>query len=125
MPVTREFLASIGESFNSHDVDRIAALFHEDAVFLLASGPEPIGTAAKGRAAIRQFVADRFKRIPDMHWTGTDEWMGEDRRAVTQWRVTGNAVDGTRLDYQGCDLYEFKDGLIWRKDAYWKIVKPA
>ena len=125
MPVNREFLASIGEAFNSRDVDRIVALFHEDAIFWLASGPEPVGTTLKGKAAIRKLLADRFKVIPDMHWARTDEWMGEGDRAVTQWRVTGKAADGTKLDYQGCDLYQFKDELIWRKDTYWKIVKPA
>ena len=125
MPVTREFLASIGQAFNSRDVDRIVALFHEDAIFWLASGPEPVGTTLQGKAAIRKLLTDRFKVIPDMHWARTDEWMGEGDRAVTQWRVTGKAADGTKLDYQGCDLYQFKDGLIYRKDTYWKIVKPA
>jgi ketosteroid isomerase-like protein len=123
MPITREFLASIGQAFNSRDVDRIVALFHEDAIFWLASGPEPVGTTLKGKAAIHKLLADRFKSIPDMHWARTDEWMGEGDRAVTQWRVTGKAADGTKLDYQGCDIYQFKDNLIWRKDTYWKIVK--
>lgn len=125
MPVTREFLKSIGEAFNSRDVERIVALFHDDAIFWLASGPEPVGTTLKGKAAIRKLLADRFTLIPDMHWSRTDEWLGEGDRAVTQWRVTGKAADGTQLDYQGCDLYQFKDGLIWRKDTYWKIVKPV
>ncbi len=125
MPVSREFLASIGQAFNSRDVERIVALFHDDAIFWLASGPEPVGTTLKGKAAIGKLLADRFKAIPDMAWARTDEWMGEGDRAVTQWRVTGKAADGTRLDYQGCDIYQFKDNLIWRKDTYWKIVKPA
>lgn len=125
MPVTRDFLASIGQAFNSRDVERIVALFHDDAIFWLASGPEPVGTTLNGKAAIRKLLADRFKLIPDMHWARTDEWMGEGDRAVTQWRVTGKAADGTKLDYQGCDLYQFKDGLIWRKDTYWKIVKSV
>ena len=50
MPITREFLASIGQAFNSRDVDRIMALFHEDAIFWLASGPEPVGTTLSGKA---------------------------------------------------------------------------
>ena len=123
MPITREFLASIGQAFNSRDVERIVALFHDDAIFWLASGPEPVGTTLSGKAAIRKLLSDRFKSIPDMHWARTDEWLAEGDRAVTQWRVTGKAADGTKLDYQGCDLYQFKDGLIWRKDTYWKIVK--
>jgi ketosteroid isomerase-like protein len=122
--LTLDHLKSIGEAFNSRDVDRIMTFFHDDAIFWLASGPEPVGRTVAGKAAIRKMLADRFKVIPDMAWKRTGEFIAGENRGVTQWRVTGKSADGTRLDYQGCDLYEFKDNLIWRKDTYWKIVKP-
>jgi ketosteroid isomerase-like protein len=123
-PVTLELLKAISAAFNSRDVDRILAHFAEDAVFLMASGPEPVGRTVRGKAAIRQVLADRFRVIPDMHWAREQEWLCG-QRAVTVWRVTGRGADGTALDYQGCDLYEFgADGLITRKDTYWKIVRP-
>ena len=81
------------------------------------------GRAIRGRAAIRKMLADRFKTIPDMHWKREYEYLAGDR-AVTVWRVTGKGADGTALNYQGCDLYTFKDGLITAKDTYWKIVRP-
>lgn len=121
--ITMDLLNEIHEAFNSRDADRIAEYFAEDAVFYMASGPEPQGRAVRGRAAIRKVLADRFQVIPDMRWdseygytTGT--------RAVTVWRVRGRSADGTVLDYQGCDLWEFRDGLIQNKDTYWKIVRP-
>jgi hypothetical protein len=33
--------------------------------------------------------------------------------------------DGVTVRVRGCDHYEFRDGKVVRKDAYWKIVgKP-
>ncbi len=121
--VTHELLAEINDAFNSRDADRIAGLFQDDAVFRMASGPEPEGRTVKGREAIRKVLADRFEVIPDMRWEHIAEYISGNR-AVTVWRVKGSALDGTVLDYQGCDLFEFRDGLIQDKDTYWKIVRP-
>jgi ketosteroid isomerase-like protein len=68
-------------------------------------------------------LSDRFEVIPDMRWEHIDEYVLGDL-GVTVWRVKGNATDGTVLDYQGCDLFLFRDGLIQDKDTYWKIVQP-
>ena len=121
--VTVELLAAINQAFNSRDADRIVEFFHEDAVFHMASGPDPDGRAVKGKDAIRKVLADRFEVIPDMRWEHIDEYVLGDL-GVTVWRVKGNATDGTVLDYQGCDLFLFRDGLIQDKDTYWKIVQP-
>lgn len=121
--VTMGLLKDISLAFNSRDVDRIMSFFAEDATFYMASGPEPVGRTVHGKAAIRKVLADRFKVIPDMHWARSDEYVCGDR-AVTVWTVTGKAADGTVLNYKGCDLYEFRDGLIHKKDTYWKIVRP-
>jgi ketosteroid isomerase-like protein len=122
--VTRQLLLEISQAFNSRDVDRIMSFFTDDCIFYMASGPEPVGRTVSGKAAVRKVLADRFKVIADMHWRRLDEYFLGDR-AVTVWMVTGRAKDGTVLNYKGCDLYEFKDGLIHRKDTYWKIVQPA
>lgn len=120
--VSLVLLDEIAAAFNSRDSERIAAYFHEDATFYMASGTEPAGRAVRGRDAIRKVLADRFEVIPDMRWDHVDAYMIGDR-AVTVWRVRGNADDGTVLDYQGCDLWGFKDGLVYHKDTYWKIVE--
>jgi ketosteroid isomerase-like protein len=116
-------LAEITEAFNSRDVERILSHFTEDAVFYMASGPEPVGRTLAGKPAIRQVLADRFKIIPDMHWAPEYEYFCG-HRAVTVWRVTGTGADGIALDYQGVDLYEFRGDKVCRKDTYWKIVRP-
>jgi hypothetical protein len=43
-------------------------------------------------------------------------------RGVSEWLLTGTTTAGERLALRGCDHWEFRDGLIVRKDSYWKIV---
>jgi ketosteroid isomerase-like protein len=70
-------------------------------------------------------LADRFLRIPDMRWESLYAYATGSSRAVSVWRVKGKSVEGTVLDYRGCDLWEFKDGLVSHKDTYWKLVNPG
>ena len=119
--LTMDLLHEIHEAFNSRDADKIAEYFDEEATFYMASGPYPNGRAVKGKAAIRNVLAERFGRIPNMRWDFMHGYT-TGNRAVTVWRVKGDAADGTVLDYQGCDLWEFRGRLVLNKDTYWKIV---
>jgi ketosteroid isomerase-like protein len=120
--VTPELMRAISAAFNSRDVERIVAFFADDATFYLARGPEPVGRTLQGKAAIRQALADRFKQIPDMRWEHKEYVIAGDR-ALSVWTVKGKGADGEALDYQGCDIYTFRDGKIVAKDTYWKIVE--
>jgi len=117
-----DLLLEINAAFNSRDVSRILAFFAEDATFLMARGPEPWGRRVHGKAAIGQVLADRFKVIRDMRWDHIDHFV-TGNRAVSIWMVTGTGADGERLDYQGCDIYEFRGDKILHKDTYWKLVE--
>lgn len=120
--VSMERVEEVHRAFDTRDADRIAHYFSEDAVFYMASGPEPVGRTVRGREAIRDLLAGRFLVIPDMSWELLYGYTAG-VRAVTVWRVTGHCTDGTVLDHQGCDLWEFENGLVRRKDTYWKIVR--
>ena len=117
-----ELLLRINEAFNSRDVERIASFFADDATFLMARGPEPCGRRVHGKDAIKKVLADRFKVISDMRWDHIDHYV-TDNRAVSVWMVTGTSADGEALNYQGCDLYEFRGDKILNKDTYWKQVE--
>lgn len=120
--VTEKLLQEIAASFNSRDVERIVSHFTEDCTFLMARGPEPAGRRIHGKDQLRKVLADRFKVIPDMRWEHLDDWIAGDK-AVTVWRVKGRSKDGETLDYQGCDLWEFRGDKVLHKDTYWKIVE--
>jgi ketosteroid isomerase-like protein len=121
---TPALLSAINAAFNSRDVDRIMEFFADDCTFLMARGPEPDGRRVHGKAAVRKVLADRFKVIRDMRWDHVDQIIAGSR-AVTVWMVTGRGDDGERLNYRGCDLYEFRGDKILNKDTYWKRVEQA
>jgi ketosteroid isomerase-like protein len=121
---TPALMKEINAAFNSRDVDRIMALFTDDCTFLMARGPEPCGRRVHGKAAVRKVLADRFAVISDMRWDHLDQFV-TGNRAVTVWTVTGTGSDGERLDYRGCDIYEFRGDKILNKDTYWKQVEQA
>jgi len=120
--VTIELMRQISAAFNSRDVERIVQCFAEDGVFCLARGPESVGRALKGKAAIRKALADRFKQIPDMRWENEDYILAGDR-AISIWTVRGKGADGEDLNYQGCDIYRFQGDKIIHKNTFWKIVE--
>jgi uncharacterized protein (TIGR02246 family) len=119
---TPELMKAINAAFNARDVDRIAAFFADDATFMMARGPEACGRRVHGKEAIRTVLADRFTVIPDMRWDHIDVFIAGPR-AVSVWMVRGEGQDGEKLEYQGCDIYEFRGDKILSKDTYWKIVE--
>jgi ketosteroid isomerase-like protein len=119
---TIPLMRAISAAFNSRDVDRIVEFFAEDGVFCLARGPESVGRTLKGKAAIRKALADRFKQIPDMRWEN-EEYILAGNRAISVWTVKGKGADGEELNYQGCDIYTFKDDKIVHKNTFWKQVE--
>ena len=120
--VTVATFEEILEAFNRHDLDAIMAYFAEDAVLETPRGTDPWGTRYVGKAAVREGLAARFAGIPDVQYTDDRHWVcGE--RGCSEWLLSGTTTAGERLAVRGCDLLEFRDGLVVRKDSYWKIVE--
>ena len=114
-------LEAILDAFNRHDLDAIMAFLAEDATLDTPRGPDPWGRRFEGKAAVREGLAARFAGIPDVHY-GEDRHFVSGERGVSEWLLTGTTTAGERLAVRGCDLWEFRDGLVVRKDSYWKIV---
>lgn len=120
--VTVPMLDAILDGFNRHDLDAIMAYFAEDATFDAPRGANVWGTCFEGKEAVRAGLAARFAGIPDVHYGEDQHWVCGDWGA-SEWRLTGTNTSGARVDVRGCDLWEFRDGLVVRKDSYWKIVE--
>jgi steroid delta-isomerase-like uncharacterized protein len=121
-PITVETLKQVLEAFNRHDLDAIMAFFAEDATFDMPQGPHPWGLRYVGKEQVRVGLASRFAGIPDVHYGDDHHWVCSDR-GVSEWTLTGTTTTGAHIEVRGCDLFEFRDGLIVRKDSYWKIVE--
>jgi ketosteroid isomerase-like protein len=122
MTVTAETLKHVLEAFNRHDLDAIMQFFSDDCVLDMPRGPEVWGQRFVGREQVREALAGRFKGIPNVHYGEDHHWVAGDS-GVSQWTLTGTTTSGVEVKVRGCDLWEFRNGKITRKDSYWKIVE--
>ncbi|MBP6392064.1 MAG: nuclear transport factor 2 family protein [Flavobacteriales bacterium] len=122
MTVTVETLQHVLDAFNRHDLDAIMDYFSDDCSFDFPRGPEPWGKRFVGKERVREALAGRFKGIPDVHY-GEDRHFVAGDRGVSEWTLTGTTVAGVPVHVRGCDLWEFRNGKIIRKDSFWKIVE--
>jgi steroid delta-isomerase-like uncharacterized protein len=124
MTVTVDTLKQILEAFNRHDLDAIMEFFSDDCSFDFPRGPDPWGQRFIGKAQVREALAGRFKGIPDVHYGEDRHWVSSDgSMGISEWTLTGTTTLGVSLKVRGCDLWEFRNDKIIRKDSYWKIVE--
>ena len=117
----RSTLEALCEAFNAHDLDAIMAHFADDCVLEMPRGPDPWGARSEGKTAVREALAGRFQGLPDVHYGDATHFVDADT-GISKWTLTGTTPEGRRLAVRGCDFYTFRDGLVVRKDSYWKIV---
>jgi ketosteroid isomerase-like protein len=117
-------LERMGAGFNARDVDAILAEFCDDAMFETSQGPEPWGERFAGKAAIRASIEVVFRTLPDVQFLDAQRWVcGE--RGVAEWTCVATTPKGRRMEVRGCDLFQFRDGKVLRKDTYFKQVVRA
>ena len=119
--VTSPSLEALLDAFNSHDVDAILAFFTDDCVFDAPRGPAPGGHRLVGKEQVRKGFQARFDGIPDIVYGDARHFVHGDR-GVSEWTIRGTQSTGEPIEVRGCDLFEFTDGKISRKDSFWKIV---
>jgi ketosteroid isomerase-like protein len=116
-PMLQAFL----DAFNAHDVDAIMSFFTEDCVLEMPRGPAPGGRRLVGKEQVREGIQSRFDGIPDIRYEDDRHWLSGDR-GVSEWTIRGTQRTGEPIEVRGCDLLEFRDGRISRKDSFWKII---
>jgi hypothetical protein len=102
-------------------IDALVALLSERGLKRGRIGSE----TGYGALTVAQ-AADLRHRVPDVDWvdaSGTvdDTHFVAGDRAASEWTLAGTALDGTRHDLHGFDLWTLRDGLVAKKDSYWKI----
>jgi ketosteroid isomerase-like protein len=91
-------IKAITTAFDEHDLQGIMVHLAADAVFEVPRGSDPWGTRFVGREEIREAFASRFSGIPDIRY---------------------------QHEVRGCDLWAFRNGMIVKKDSYWKLVSTG
>jgi len=115
-----KIITDVCEAFNRHDAEAILAQFAEDGIWIVSRGKQPDGLTLRGKTEVEKMLEQRFTSIPDMAWEIHSHWVGGNR-GCSEWTVTGTESNGNYLNWMGCDLWELDDdGIITRKDTYWK-----
>lgn len=122
-PAGPKLIDASRDGFNHHDVDAILSNFAGDCAWLMARGPNaPEGRRCVGKAEIGEVLRNRYEQIPDMRWEEMRHWIVDDTKAISEWVVRGTPIGGQPFEYLGCDLWEFRDRYVTKKDTYWKLV---
>ena len=96
-----------------HDVDAIMAVVTDNIVFDNLTAGERV----QGAAAFRAHVAGIHECWPDLSFEEHALYLGVDT-GVAEWTARATAADGRRLEWDGIDVINCRDGLIVRNAVY-------
>ena len=117
--VTVSSLAAFSDAWNRHDIDALMSFMSPDCVFQTAGGPDACGARHVGPEAVRQAFAGAWAAVPDAQWINGVHFVQGDF-GVSQWTFVGTAADGSRIETDGVDIFNFKDGKICLKNVFRK-----
>ncbi|RJP32109.1 MAG: nuclear transport factor 2 family protein [Actinobacteria bacterium] len=103
------------EAWNTQDVDRTAACYTEDAIYV---DPNTRG-AVKGSEAFRRYLAKLFAAW-QMHWSLREAFLfaGGNGCGVLWHASIRRTGDGREVEFDGMDLVMVRDDLIERNEVY-------
>jgi ketosteroid isomerase-like protein len=115
-------LRQLAAAFNAHDIDAVMRFFAPDCSLDMPRGADPHGTRFEGIDQVKKGLLGRFESTPDVHYSDLEHFVSGNC-GMSRWLLTGTKVNGEKVRVRGCDFYTFKNGLVVRKDSYWKIVE--
>ena len=105
--------------WQNHDVDGIAEMFTDDAIFEASFGAAPHGERAVGKEAATRLAAAVFARIPDVRFEEIRCYVTP-AFAVVEQVQSGTPRDGVPFEAHIVDLLTLRDGKIAAKRTYRK-----
>jgi ketosteroid isomerase-like protein len=109
---TRDVIERFHDALNSHDIDALAPLVHEECVFETTDPPG--GTRHVDRDAVLQACQMFFDQSPQARFE-MEEMVTVDDRALVLWRY-----DWTGGHVRGVDVVRVRDGTVAETFAYVK-----
>jgi steroid delta-isomerase-like uncharacterized protein len=114
-------------AFNAHDVERIVALYAEDAE-LCDTG---MRRARKGHDEIRSWFTQRFRQMGTIQYTPTQHFFNEnEQEAVVCWLAQGHTPSILRQHWlsrpfqvDGVSVFHMRSGLIHWQHGYYDHLK--
>ncbi len=108
------FIDAYDRAWNDQDVEAILAMHAPGMVFCNHTRG---GVEVQGEEAVRELLEETFAAQPEMRFRGRHRRIGPDF-VVSEWTATSTDEQGRRIEWDGVDVFPFRDGLIARKDVY-------
>ena len=120
--MTPEVLAAFSDAWTRRDLDALMSHVTDDCVYSASVGPEP-GQTWSGKEQVREGFALMLAFDTGQERHEEENPIIAGTRGAATWSFTGAGPDGKVLTTRGCDIYEFRDGKIARKDAFRKVYQ--
>jgi len=118
----RRLLEAFGEAWNARDVHRLVSMITDDCVYCASVGPEP-GTTYVGKEAVRAGFSEMLAFDAKGESRSGRTFVAGDL-GIAEWSYVFPRTRGASFEVRGCDIFEFRDGRVSRKDAFRKVL-PA
>jgi ketosteroid isomerase-like protein len=106
------FIDRYDRAWNEQDVEAILSMHAPGMVF----ENHTRGVRVEGDA-VRGLLEATFAEQPELRFSGRRRYVGADF-VVSEWTATATDAEGRRVQWEGIDVFPFRDGLIARKDVY-------
>ena len=112
---TETLFKAFVNGFAKHDTALVAPTLADDFVW-----SQPTGEDFVGKEAALQAMAERWSAPGGgpVFANSAFEVIGD--TIIQTYEVTADMPDGGRSTRRGMDIYKVRDGLLTRKDAFWK-----
>ena len=118
VPDLERIIDEYDAAWNAHDVDTIVAFHAPGMVF----ENHTAGERVEGEE-VRGHIAQIFENWPDLQFRGRRVYARDDL-VVSEWTATATDGQGRLVEWDGVDIFPFRDGLILRKDVYSAAHRP-
>lgn len=121
-------MQKVNDAFNNHDSIELMKYMTNDVIFSQSTSKNPSNELIiEGSDKVKQAFDNTFLNFPDAKWVprGPDAVFitGSDYRGISEWTFVGTRKsDNAHFLVDGVDLFTFKDGKIYTKDAFRKDV---
>jgi ketosteroid isomerase-like protein len=118
--MTLRRLQQFSAAWTAGDLDALMSYMTDDCEYHASVGPEP-GSTYRGKDEVRRGFAAilAYDHGRERH-DGSAFVNGN--LGVAEWSFHERAPDGTGRLIRGCDIFEFADGKIRKKDAFRKVL---
>jgi steroid delta-isomerase-like uncharacterized protein len=128
-----EFLGRWEEAWNSHQPERLLELMTEDIAYDDSAWP----TTMRGHSDVREFLEFAWTATPDLRFEMVDGpyVIAGEPKASFHWKGTGTntgpldppgfAPTGKRVEFEGADFHEYRDGRVCRLRIVFDMMDVA